>query len=96
MKLITEQLSVASKTLYDAAEGRVFLKKGKVHRWFPFFMKLPLRTFKVTIVAPGNWEKPTDTDIRLQELNFKGVVTGINFDQLPMQIYHTGQSHDKY
>ena len=75
MKLITEQLSVASKTLYDAAEGRVFLKK-------------------VTIVAPGNWEKPTDTDIRLQELNFKGVVTGINFDQLPMQIYHTGKSHD--
>ena len=30
VKLITEQLSVASKTLYDAAEGRVFLKKGKV------------------------------------------------------------------
>ena len=32
VKLITEQLSVASKTLYDAAEGRVFLKKGKVQK----------------------------------------------------------------
>ena len=38
-------------------------------------------------------EKPNDTDIRLNDLKYKGVVTGINFDQLPMQIYHTGNSH---
>ena len=96
VKLITEQLSVASKTLYDAAEGRVFLKKGKVQKQFFLIalnkFKTTVWTFKVTIVAPGNWEKPDDTDIRLNDLTYKGVVTGINFDQLPMQIYHTGNS----
>ena len=68
-KLISEKIASASETLYEAAEGRVYIKK-------------------ITIVAPGNWERPTENEILRNELNYKGVVTGLNFDQLPMQVYH--------
>ena len=64
--MISEQMTQSSRTLYEAAEGLVFIKK-------------------VTIIAPANWEMPTEGDIERYGMNFKGVVTGVNFDQLPLQ-----------
>ena len=67
---ISEQMVQSSRTLYEAAEGLVFIKK-------------------VTIIVPANWERPTVGDIERYNMDFKGVVTGINFDSLPLQVYHT-------
>ena len=64
--MISEQMVQSSRTLYEAAEGLVFIKK-------------------VTIIAPANWEMPTEGDITRYGMNFKGVVTGVNFDELPLQ-----------
>ena len=70
ISMISEQMVQASRTLYEAAEGLVFLKK-------------------ITIIAPSNWGMPTEGDINRYNMDFKGVVTGVNFDQLPLQVYHT-------